>query len=161
VAARDIVRDLDPEVVPRFRTFQEVFVASLETRRFNLALIGVFAGTALLLAAVGIYGAMAYWVARRTREIGVRVALGALRGDLLRLVLGQGARSVAAGVLLGLAGSFALTRTMESLLFGVSAADPVTFVGVALLLSSIALLACYIPARRASEVDPMVALRHE
>jgi putative ABC transport system permease protein len=115
-AARDVVRGLDPDTVPRFRTFREVFTASLEARRFNLMLVGAFAGTALLLAAVGIYGVMAYWVARRTREIGARVALGAAPRDVLRLVLGQGPQTVAAGVAFGLAGSLALTRTMESLL---------------------------------------------
>ncbi|MGO9271270.1 MAG: ABC transporter permease [Terriglobia bacterium] len=160
-AARNIVREIDPDVSPELRTFQQVFAASLETRRFNLALIGVFAGTALLLASVGIYGIMAYWVERRTREIGVRMALGAVPGDVLRLVLGHSSWTIAAGVAVGLAGAFALTRTMQSLLFGVSAADPATFAGVALLLAGVALLASYVPARRATKVDPMVALRHE
>jgi len=160
-AARDIVRGLDPDIVPRLRTFEEVFTASLEARRFNLVLVGAFAGTALLLAAVGIYGVMAYWVARRTREIGVRIALGAVPRDVLRLVLGQGSRTVTAGVAFGLAGSLALTRTMESLLYGVRPTDPATFAGVSLLLAAVALLASYVPARRAVKVDPMVALRHE
>jgi len=160
-AVRKIVRELDPDAVPHLRAFEQVFSASLETRRFNLMLIGVFAGAALLLAAVGIYGVMAYWVARRRREIGVRMALGAVPGDVLRLVLGHSSWTIAAGLLLGLAGSLALTRTMKSLLFDVSAADPVTFAGVALLLAGVALLACYIPARRAMKVDPMVALRYE
>ncbi|HEV2492031.1 MAG TPA: ABC transporter permease [Terriglobia bacterium] len=160
-AVRKIVRELDPDEVPRLHTFEQVFSASLETRRFNLMLIGVFAGAALLLAAVGIYGVMAYWVARRRREIGVRMALGAVPGDVLRLVLSHSSWTIAAGLVLGLAGSLALTRTMKSLLFDVSAADPVTFAGVALLLAGVALLACYIPARRAMKVDPMVALRYE
>jgi len=160
-AARDIVHELDPEAVPRFRTFQQVFAASIETRRFNLNLVGVFAGTALLLAVAGIYGVMAYWVGRRTREIGVRIALGAMPIDVLRLVLGLGLRTVAAGVAFGLAGSLALTRTMQSLLFGVSPADPATLLGVTILLAGVALLASYIPARQATKVDPMVALRHE
>jgi len=160
-AARNILREIDPDVSPQLRTFQQVFAASLETRRFNLALIGVFAGTALLLASVGIYGVMAYWAERRTREIGVRMALGAVPGDVLRLVLGHGLWTIAAGVVVGLAGAFVLTRTMQSLLFGVGASDPATFAGVAILLALVALLASYIPARRATKVDPMVALRHE
>jgi predicted permease len=160
-AVRQILRGVAPDTVPRLRTFEQVFSASLETRRFNLMLIGVFAGSALLLAAVGIYGVMAYWVARRRREIGVRIALGAVPVDVLRLVLSHGSWTIAAGLVIGLAGSLALTRTMESLLFGVSAADPVTFAGVALLLAAIGLLACYIPARRAMKVDPLVALRYE
>jgi len=160
-AARNILRETDPDVSPELRTFQQVFAASLETRRFNLALIGFFAGTALLLATVGIYGVMAYWVERRTREIGVRMALGAVTGDVLRLVLGHGSKTIAAGVVIGLAGAFVLTRTMQSLLFGVSAGDPVTFAGVALLLAAVAILASYIPALKASKVDPMEALRYE
>ena len=160
-AARQAVRELAPDVSPRFRTFDQVFTASLEARRFNLTLIAVFAATALLLATVGIYGVMAYWVVRRTREIGVRMALGALPGDVLRIVLGRGSRTVASGVALGLAGSFALTRTMESLLYGVRPTDPATFAGVSLLLAAVALLACYIPARWATRVDPTVALRYE
>jgi len=108
-----------------------------------------------------VYGVMAYWVARRRREIGVRMALGAVRGDVLRLVLGHGLWTISIGLVVGIAGSLILTRTMESLLFGVSAADPVTFAGVAVLLAAVALLACYIPARRAMKVDPMVALRYE
>jgi predicted permease len=160
-AARQIVRDLDPNVPPSFSSFTEVFSASLKTRRFNLTLVGVFAATALLLAVAGIYGVMAYSVVRRTHEIGVRMALGAGAPDVLRLVLGQGMLTTVVGVMIGIAGSFALTRAMQSLLFGVSATDPLTLAGVALLLASAALLACYIPARRATKVDPMVALRYE
>ena len=104
---------------------------------------------------------MAYSVSRRTREIGVRVALGASSGDVLRMILGQGLRTIFIGVAIGIIGSLALTRTLESLLFGVNATDPLTFAGVTLLLVGTALLACYIPARRAMQVDPMVALRHE
>jgi len=160
-AAREIVRDLDPNVPPSFNTFTEVFSASLQTRRFNLTLVGVFAATALLLAVAGIYGVMAYSVARRTHEMGVRIALGASAPDVLRLVLSQGMLTTVVGVAVGIAGSFVLTRAMQSLLFGVSATDPVTLAGVALLLSFAALLASYIPARRATKVDPMVALRYE
>ena len=160
-AARAIVRDLDPNVPPSFSTFTEVFSASLKTRRFNLTLVGVFAATALLLAVAGIYGVMAYSVARRTHEIGVRMALGAGATEVLRLVLSQGLLTTAVGLAIGIAGSFVLTRAMQSLLFGVSATDPVTLAGVALLLGCAALLACYVPARRATRVDPMVALRYE
>jgi predicted permease len=160
-AAREIVRDLDPNVPPSFNTFTEVFSASLKTRRFNLTLVGVFAATALLLAVAGIYGVMAYSVARRTHEMGVRIALGASAPDVLRLVLSQAMLTTVVGVAVGIAGAFVLTRAMQSLLFGVSATDPVTLAGVALLLSFAALLACYIPARRATKVDPMVALRYE
>jgi predicted permease len=160
-AARDVVRTLDPDVPPGFSTFSQIFSASLDTRRFNLILIAVFACTALLLAMAGIYGVTAYSVARRTREIGVRMALGASAGSVLRLVLSQGMLTAAIGVAAGVAGSFALTRTMQSLLFGVSATDPLTFAGVALLLALVAFLASYLPARRATRVDPTVALRYE
>jgi predicted permease len=159
--AREIVRGLDPNVPPSFNTFTEVFSASLKTRRFNLTLVGVFAATALLLAVAGIYGVMAYSVARRTHEMGVRIALGAGAPDVLRLVLSQAMLTTVVGVAVGIAGSFVLTRAMQSLLFGVSPTDPVTLAGVALLLSFAALLASYIPARRATKVDPMVALRYE
>jgi putative ABC transport system permease protein len=109
----------------------------------------------------GVFGVMAYSVSRRTREIGVRVALGAATGDVLRMILGQGLRTIFIGVAIGITGSLALTRTVESLLFGVTATDPLTFGGVTLLLVGAALLACYIPARRATKIDPMVALRYE
>jgi len=139
----------------------QVYSASLGSRRFNVILIGFFAITALLLATTGVFGVMAYSVSRRTREIGVRVALGAATADVLRMILGQGSRAIFLGVALGIAGALALTRTVESLLFGVTATDPLTFGGVTLLLVASALLACYIPARRATKVDPMVALRYE
>ena len=159
--ARGILRDLNPEIPPTFRTFQQVYSASLGSRKFNVILIGFFGITALLLAAAGVFGVMAYSVSRRTREFGVRVALGATSGDVLRMVLGQGMRTILIGVAIGIVGSFALTRMVSSLLFGVTATDPVTFGGVTLLLIAVALLACYIPARRATKVDPMVALRYE
>jgi predicted permease len=160
-AARGILQDLNPEIPARFRTFSQVYSASLGSRRFNVILIGFFGITALLLATAGVFGVMAYSVSRRTREIGVRVALGAGSGDVLRMILSQGLRTIFIGVAIGIAGSLALTRTVESLLFGVTATDPLTFGGVTLLLVGAALLACYIPARRAMRVDPMVALRYE
>jgi ABC-type antimicrobial peptide transport system permease subunit len=160
-SARTLIHDLDPELAPRFATFQDVFSASLDARRFNLTLVGVFAAAALLLAAVGIYGIMAYWVSRRTREIGVRIALGAEPRNVLGLVLGRASVTVAMGLAAGLAGAFILTRFIESLLFDVKTDDPLTFVGVGLLLSAVAMVATYIPARRAARVDPMVALRYE
>jgi len=159
--AREILRNLDPNVPPSFHTFAQVFSSSLLARRFNLTMVGVFAATALLLAVAGIYGVMAYSVARRTREFGVRVALGASVSDVLRLVLGLAVYTAAAGVATGIAGSLALTRAMQSLLYGVSATDPLTFAAVAALLTLVVLLAGYIPARRATKVDPMVALRYE
>jgi predicted permease len=160
-AARGILRDLNPEIPAKFQTFQQVYSASLGSRKFNVILIGFFGVTALLLAAAGVFGVMAYSVSRRTREFGVRVALGATSSDVLRMVLGQGMRTILIGVAIGIIGSFALTRAVSSLLFGVTATDPFTFGGVTLLLIAVALLACYIPAKRATKVDPIVALRDE
>jgi predicted permease len=160
-AARGILQDVNPEIPAKFQTLSQVYSASLGSRRFNVILIGFFGITALLLATAGVFGVMAYSVSRRTREIGVRVALGARSGDVLRMILSQGLRTVFVGVAIGIAGSLALTRTVESLLFGVTATDPLTFGGVTLLLVGAALLACFIPARRATKVDPMVALRYE
>ena len=160
-SVRRAAQEVAPEVAPRFQTFQDVFFASLATRRFNLTLVGIFAATALLLAVAGIYGVMAYSVVRRTHEIGVRMALGASAPHVLRLVLSQGMLTTAIGLAIGIAGALVLTRAMQSLLFGVSATDPLTLVGVALVLGLAALLATYVPARRATQVDPMVALRHE
>jgi predicted permease len=160
-AARQILQELNPELPVQFRTFSEVFSASLGSRRFNVILIGFFGVTALVLATVGVFGVMAYSVSRRTREIGVRVALGADRFGVLKMIVLQGMRTVGIGVAIGITGSLLLTRTIESLLFGVSATDPLTFGAVPLLLGATALLACYLPARRASNVNPMVALRYE
>ena len=160
-AARSILQNLNPEIPARFRTFSQVYSAALGSRRFNVILTGFFGITALLLATAGVFGVMAYSVSRRTREIGVRVALGAGSGDVLRMVLNQGLRTILIGVAAGIAGSLALTRTVASLLFGVTATDPLTFGGVTLLLVGAALLACLIPARRATKVDATVALRYE
>jgi predicted permease len=160
-AAHSILQELNPEIPPTFRTFAQVYSASLGSRRFNLILIAFFGIVALLLATAGVFGVMAYSVSRRTREIGVRVALGARSRDVLTMILSQGIRTIVIGIAIGLVGSFALTRTLSSLLFGVTATDPLTFTAVIALLIATALLACYIPARRATKVDPMVALRYE
>jgi predicted permease len=160
-AARGILHELNPEIPPRFRAFSQIYSAALGSRRFNVILIGCFALVTLLLATAGVFGVMAYSVSRRTREIGVRIALGARSGDVLTMILGQGLRTIVVGIAIGLAGSLALTRVVASQLFGVTATDPLTLVAVALLLVAAALLACYIPARRAAKVDPMVALRYE
>lgn len=160
-AARGVLQELNPELSPEFRTFSQVYSASLGSRKFNLILIGFFGIVALLLATAGVFGVMAYSVSRRTREIGVRIALGARPSDVLAMVLGQGMRTILIGLVIGLIGSFALTRMIGSLLFGVKATDPMTFAAVMLLLIVTALAACYVPARRAAKVDPMVALRYE
>ncbi|HET9985577.1 MAG TPA: ABC transporter permease [Longimicrobiales bacterium] len=160
-AARRIVRELDPRLNVNVRTIESAFDASLAGRRFSLVLIGVFAATALVLAAMGIYGVISYLVAQRTREIGIRIALGADAGDLVRLVLGRGAALGLAGTLVGLAVALAVTRLMAGLLFDVKAADPLAFTGVVALVAGVVLAASYVPARRATRVPPMIALRME
>ncbi len=160
-AARSIVHEEAPDVPPRFRTFTQIYSASLGSRRFNLTLVVVFALTALLLAVAGVYGVVSYGVAQRTREIGVRMALGARSADVMNLILRQGLATTLIGVAIGVAASLATSRTMQSLLFGVDSTDPLTFIAVAASLIAVAGLACYIPARRAMKVDPMVALRSE
>ena len=142
-------------------TMDDIVADSLSHQRFNMLLLSVFSGLALLLATIGIYSVLAYSVRRRMREIGVRMALGAQRGDILRMILGQGTKLALIGTGIGIAAAFGLTRLMASQLFGVTATDPVTFLSVAALIILVALAACYIPARRAAKVDPMVALRYE
>jgi putative ABC transport system permease protein len=134
---------------------------SVAPQRFNTVLLGLFALVALALSTTGILGVMSYTVAERTHEIGVRIALGAQRADILKLIVGRGLLLTLCGVGLGSAASLALTRLMSSLLFGISATDPATFVSVAALLFTVAFFACYIPARRATKVDPLIALRYE
>jgi len=161
-AVTDVIHKSDANLpVTQVATLDDLISDSVSPRRFSAVLIGIFSGVALLLAAVGIYGVMSYVVGQRTHEIGIRVALGAQPGQIWSLVVGRAARLAVAGIILGLAGSLALTRYLSSLLFDVNATDPFTFGAVALLLVSVALAACYIPARRAMRVDPMVALRYE
>jgi putative ABC transport system permease protein len=153
---------LDAQIpVDDVRPMDELIAVSVAQQRFNMLLLGLFAALALILAAVGIYGAMAYAANQRTHEIGIRTALGAQRRDVLRVVMQDGAKIALFGIASGIAGALALTRLMASLLFEVKPTDPVTFAGVAILLALVALAACYIPARRAMRVDPMVALRYE
>ncbi|HYL72909.1 MAG TPA: FtsX-like permease family protein, partial [Bryobacteraceae bacterium] len=161
-AAKKEIREMDPDLpVYAVRTMTDRVDESLARRRFAMSLLGVFAGVALILAAVGIYGVMAYLVNQGTREIGIRIALGATERGILTLVVRQGMTLALTGVATGLAGAIALTRFLRTLLFGVNATDPLTFAGIALLLAAIALLASYIPARRAARIDPMVSLRCE
>jgi putative ABC transport system permease protein len=156
------IRSVDGQLsASKIRTMDQVISESTARQNFNMLLLTIFAGLALLLAAIGIYGLMSYTVEQRTQEIGIRMALGADRGDMLKLVVRQGMLLTGIGVVVGLAASFGLNRYLASLLFGVKANDPVTYAAVAAILVSVALLACYIPARRATKIDPLVALRYE
>jgi predicted permease len=159
---RRAVRQMDPrEVIYGVQTMDEVLAGSFAARKLSMILLGIFAALALVLSCVGIYGVISYLVGQRTREIGVRMALGAQRRDVMRLVLGEGIKMALVGVATGIAAALGLTRLMADELFGVTAQDPLTFGAVAVVLTLVALLACYLPARRAVRVDPMVALRYE
>jgi putative ABC transport system permease protein len=159
---RQQVQAVDPDL-PVFgeRTMEDLVSTSLAQRRFAMQLVGAFGAVALLLAGVGIYGVMAYSVNQQTREIGIRLALGANPRDILQWVLKQGVQLTLIGVTTGMVGAFALTRLLRGLLFGVEPIDPITYAALALLLAIVSLVACYIPARRATRVDPIIALRHE
>jgi predicted permease len=161
-AIKHEIAAVDPEqAVSNIRSLDDILDEEVVQRRLGATLLAAFAVLALLLASLGIYGILSYFVAQHTPEIGVRVALGATGGDILRLVLGRGMTLVLIGVGLGWLGGLALTRLMSSLLFGISATDPATFAFAALLLTALALLACYLPARRAVKVDPTIAMRYE
>jgi putative ABC transport system permease protein len=161
-AVRGKITELDPDLpLTGIEPMEKVVSISVGQPRLITGLVGAFAGFALLLAALGIYGVMAYSVSQRWHEMGIRMALGAAPRDIFRQVVGQGMRLVLAGIALGFLASLALTRLMATLLFGTSANDPLTFATVALILVGVALAACYIPARRATRVDPLVALRYE
>jgi len=159
---RSEVAALDPaQAVAGVATMEQLVAAHLARPHFSAVLLNWLSALAMALAGVGVYGVLAYSVARRVGEFGVRIALGARGIDILKLVVGQGMRLVAIGLVAGLAASFVLTRLLSKLLFGVSATDPLTFGAVALILAAIALFACWLPARRATRVDPLVALRTE
>jgi predicted permease len=149
------------EVINKIEPLETTLSGMLAPRRFSMVLLSLFAGIALVVAMVGVYGLLQYATTQQTHDIGVRMALGARRADVLRTVLGQGLRLALAGVVLGLAGALALTRVLSSLLYEVTCTDPMTFAGTAILFAAVALLASYLPARRAARIDPMVALRYE
>jgi predicted permease len=165
-AAANIVRRefeaIDGQLTPsKILTMEQVIKDSTQRENFNMLMLTVFAGLALLLAAVGIYGLMSYAVEQRTQEIGIRMALGAGRGAMMKMILTQGMRLVIVGVVIGLAAAFGLTRLLAGLLFGVKAGDPLTFAAVALILTVVALFAAFVPAQRATRIDPILALRQE
>jgi putative ABC transport system permease protein len=155
------VKALAPNVAPQIIEMEKALVNYTESLRTYMKFIGLFAGVGLVLATVGLYGIMSYSVARRTHEIGIRMALGGKRSDVLALIIKKGFVLIVVGLVIGVAVGLALTRVLRSLLYGVTPTDPTTFVLVSLLLTAVGLLACYIPARRATKIDPMVALRYE
>jgi putative ABC transport system permease protein len=161
-AIRGEIAALDKDLpIYNTQTMEHIVAESVARQRLATLLLGIFAALALILASVGIFGVLAYIVTQRTHEIGIRIALGAQKEDVLKLVIGQGITLALIGIAIGVAGALALTRVMTSLLYGVSAVDPIVFASVSLLLITVALFACYIPARRAMCVDPMIALRFE
>jgi putative ABC transport system permease protein len=161
-ALRTAVATIDrDQPVYDMRTIEQRLSGRLATRRFNVFLLGTFAALALVLATVGVYGVISYLVTQRNHEIGIRMALGARPGDVRWLVAAQGLRVIVVGLCIGLVAAFAITRVLRSFLFGISPTDPATFAGVSLVLGLVTFLAFYLPARRATKVDPMVTLRHE
>jgi ABC-type antimicrobial peptide transport system permease subunit len=159
---RNTSRQMNSEqVVYGEQTMDEIISDSISDRKFSMVLLGTFAALALLLSSIGIYGVISYLVGERTHEIGIRIALGAQRKNVLVLVLGEGMKLVLLGAAIGIAAAFGLSRLMAGMLYGVSTTDPLTFAAVPLVLLGVAMLACYIPARRAMRVDPMTALRYE
>ena len=161
-SVRNVVKSLDPDQpIYSPRTMNEIRAESVAGERLNLTLFSLFAGIALVLAIVGIYGVMSYSVTQRTHEIGIRMAIGARPRDVFRMILGHGMKLALIGVVIGLVGAFALTRLMATMLFGVAPTDATTFAGISLILMTVALLACYLPGRRATKVEPTISLRYE
>jgi putative ABC transport system permease protein len=159
-SVRNTIWSVDKDqTVADIDTMDHIVAEALARQRFSMVLLGLFAGLALLLASVGIYGVMSYSVAQRTREIGIRIALGARRTDVLQMTVAQGLKLVGAGMMIGLVAAFLVTRVLATLLFGITATDPITFAGISVVLLAVAILASYIPALRATRVDPITALR--
>jgi putative ABC transport system permease protein len=160
-SVRSVVQSVDPNLPVKFESMEQLFSKSIADRRFNMFLLGSFATLALVLSMIGIYGVMSYSVSQSTHEIGIRLALGAERRDVLRMIMSKGIVLAAVGLVIGAGGAFALMRVMTSLLFGVTVTDPSTFAIAICGLLTVTILACFIPARRATKVDPVIALRYE